>query len=53
MFQFYQGAVRGLCTEPKDLVRELQNRSHRTQNDQAVNDRLNDRAFLFLRAQEQ
>jgi hypothetical protein len=45
--------VAGLSTETNGLVRELQNCSQRAQNDQAVNDRLQECAFLVFPAHEQ
>jgi hypothetical protein len=53
MLQVYSRAVRGLSTEQNGLVRELQNCGQHAQNDQAVNDRLKERALLVFRTHEQ
>jgi hypothetical protein len=53
MFQVYSRVVRSLSTEQNGLVRELQNCDQRAQNDQAVNDRLKERALLVFRTHEQ
>lgn len=46
---FDSRTVCGLTTEQYGLLGELQNGSHRAQNDQAVDDRLKESALLFLR----